>query len=98
MSSYQRPNTMSYPEGAGVLITGCSTGIGRAVALYLADRGFLVFATVRKETDAANLRGLNQPNLIPICPLDLRTWSRSPRWWRRSAMSFGGGASPVCTR
>ncbi len=58
-------------RGEGVLITGCSSGIGRAAALRLAQDGFTVFATVRKEADAADLRSLREPNLIPICPLDL---------------------------
>lgn len=54
-----------------VLITGCSSGIGRATALHLAQQGFTVLATVRKEADVESLRALNQPSLIPICPLDL---------------------------
>lgn len=63
--------TGRYPEGEGVLVTGCSSGIGRATALHLARRGFVVFASVRKESDVENLRALNQPNLVPVCPLDL---------------------------
>lgn len=62
---------ITMPTRQGVLITGCSSGIGRATALYLARRGYTVFATVRKEADAEHLRLLNEPNLIPICPLDL---------------------------
>ncbi len=58
-------------NGEGVLITGCSSGIGRATAIYLAQQGYTVFATVRKETDADDLRDRNEPNLIPVCPLDL---------------------------
>lgn len=54
-----------------VLITGCSSGIGFATAQHLAKTGFTVFATVRKEVDAEKLRRLGEPNLIPICPLDL---------------------------
>ena len=34
-------------QGA-VVITGASTGIGRSAALYLAERGYTVFAGVRK--------------------------------------------------
>lgn len=59
------------PNGEGVLITGCSSGIGRTTAIHLARRGFAVFATVRKQVDAAELRSLGVPNLIPVCPLDL---------------------------
>ncbi len=58
-------------DGRAVLVTGCSSGIGRASAETLARRGFTVLATVRKDRDAAALRALNEPNLIPVCPLDL---------------------------
>lgn len=39
-----------------VLITGASTGIGRAAAKWLVARGFTVFAGVRKPSDAEALR------------------------------------------
>ncbi len=80
-----------FPNREGVLITGCSSGIGRATAIHLARRGFTVFATVRKEADAESLRGLKEalgaertalgtmPTLIPICPLDLTRLEQIPR-------------------
>ncbi|GBG31938.1 Dehydrogenase/reductase SDR family member 9 [Hondaea fermentalgiana] len=43
------------PAKASVLITGASRGIGRAVAAAYADQGFLVFAGVRSEEDAASV-------------------------------------------
>ena len=46
---------MSGPSRSA-LITGCSTGIGRATALRLAGRGYRVFAAVRREPDADALR------------------------------------------
>lgn len=61
----------SFADGRGVVITGCSSGIGRETAVQLAKHGFTVFATVRKEADAENLRNLNLPNLVPVCPVDL---------------------------
>jgi NAD(P)-dependent dehydrogenase (short-subunit alcohol dehydrogenase family) len=66
------------PNGQGVLITGCSSGIGHATAIHLAQHGFIVFATVRKEADAENLHSLNDPNLIPVCPLDLTRLEQIP--------------------
>jgi NAD(P)-dependent dehydrogenase (short-subunit alcohol dehydrogenase family) len=39
-----------------VLITGCSTGIGRATAERLADKGWTVYATARKESAIEDLK------------------------------------------
>lgn len=47
------------------VITGASTGIGRAAAEYLAQRGWRVFAGVRKLEDGDPLRASNQ-NIVPI--------------------------------
>jgi NAD(P)-dependent dehydrogenase (short-subunit alcohol dehydrogenase family) len=58
-------------DGEAVLITGCSSGIGRAAALALAGRGFTVLATVRREADAESFRDLNLPGLVPVCPVDV---------------------------
>ena len=59
------------PGGKAVLVTGCSSGIGRATAIYLARKGFTVFATVRKEEDAEALAKFKPAGLLPVCPLDL---------------------------
>ncbi len=53
------------------MVTGSSSGIGRSIAVCLAQKGFLVFATVRKENAVNDLQKLSIPNLIPTYPLDL---------------------------
>jgi NAD(P)-dependent dehydrogenase (short-subunit alcohol dehydrogenase family) len=49
-----------------VLVTGASTGIGRATALHLDGKGWRVFAGVRKEEDAASLREAGSERLVPL--------------------------------
>jgi NAD(P)-dependent dehydrogenase (short-subunit alcohol dehydrogenase family) len=48
------------------LVTGASTGIGRATALRLDRAGWRVFAGVRREEDAESLRGEGSPSLEPL--------------------------------
>lgn len=48
------------------LITGCSTGIGRATALRLDSSGWEVFAGVRKQDDFDALTGAGSERLRPI--------------------------------
>jgi len=50
----------------GVVITGASTGIGRAAAKALLARGFKVFGSVRKEADAKTVSAELGPNFIPL--------------------------------
>jgi NAD(P)-dependent dehydrogenase (short-subunit alcohol dehydrogenase family) len=49
-----------------VLITGASTGIGRASAQRLDAAGWRVFAGVRKDEDAASLRDAGSERLVPL--------------------------------
>lgn len=49
-----------------VLLTGASTGIGRACVLHLDSQGFQVFATVRNQADARSLQGEASGRLIPL--------------------------------
>jgi len=73
-----RGSTVQEGQGKGVLVTGCSSGIGRAAALCLADHGFTVFSTVRRQQDYEELKSLGKPSLVPFYPLDLRKLDQIP--------------------
>lgn len=49
-----------------VLVTGASTGIGRATALLLGRSGYTVFAGVRTEGDREGLKAEGQAGLTPL--------------------------------
>jgi NAD(P)-dependent dehydrogenase (short-subunit alcohol dehydrogenase family) len=49
-----------------LVITGASSGIGRAAALYLDRLGFRVFAGFRNPIDAEALVAEASPNLVPV--------------------------------
>jgi len=53
-------------EQKSAVVTGASTGIGRAIAKALADDGWRVFGSVRKEKDADDLRAALGENFTPL--------------------------------
>ena len=62
------PTVPPPPKGAGIVISGASSGIGRAAAEELASLGFTVFAGVRKLTDGEPLKAAGcTPIILDIC-------------------------------
>ena len=49
-----------------ILVTGASSGIGKAISLHLEQLGFSVFATVRNERDANALCSQTSGGLVPV--------------------------------
>lgn len=57
------------PDGRAekiIVITGASTGIGRACAMHFDQLGFSVFAGVRRDADGAALRSAASDRLTPL--------------------------------
>ena len=63
-SSLMGTKHKSTARGA-IVVTGSSSGIGKACALYLDGLGFTVFAGVRKDADGASLKG-EAPGIRPL--------------------------------
>jgi NAD(P)-dependent dehydrogenase (short-subunit alcohol dehydrogenase family) len=57
---------MARKEKGAVVVTGASTGIGRATALLLDKQGYRVFAGVRKTADANRLKKDAVADLTPV--------------------------------
>ena len=51
-------------ETRAVLVTGASAGIGHCVVRTLAERGHIVYGTIRKDSDVEKLKGI--PGVIPL--------------------------------
>jgi NAD(P)-dependent dehydrogenase (short-subunit alcohol dehydrogenase family) len=72
-----------------VLVTGASTGIGRASALRLDGAGWRVFAGVRREQDAKELRAAASGRLAPVI-LDITEAGQIEAAAERIAAEAGG--------
>ena len=53
-------------NGSSVVVTGVSTGIGKAIARVLVDRGYRVFGSVRKESDGESLAAELGTAFVPL--------------------------------
>ena len=73
-----------------VVVTGSSTGIGRACALHLDRLGFKVFAGVRKKADQERLSGEASERLEPLI-LDVTDSEHISRAAERVSEATGGG-------
>jgi NAD(P)-dependent dehydrogenase (short-subunit alcohol dehydrogenase family) len=73
-------------DGRWVLVTGCSSGIGRATAQRLRDDGFRVIATAREDEDLIELRDED----FSVLPLELAD-PVSVRLCAGKALSIAGG-------
>jgi NADP-dependent 3-hydroxy acid dehydrogenase YdfG len=76
-----------------VLVTGASSGIGRATALEFARRGHQVFAAARREQALADLAAAT-PNIRPVT-LDVTDADSVGRAWAKISASTGGSGVDV---
>jgi NAD(P)-dependent dehydrogenase (short-subunit alcohol dehydrogenase family) len=65
MLNYNQGNSQD-PSKIAVVITGASSGIGRACALHLDKQGFRVFACVRRIGDGATVKDNASGRLTPL--------------------------------
>jgi NAD(P)-dependent dehydrogenase (short-subunit alcohol dehydrogenase family) len=81
---------MSPPQpGDAVLVTGASTGVGRACALHLDRQGWLVFAGVRRREDGQELAAEASDRLEPLV-LDITKANEVHRATEEIAMAVDG--------
>ncbi len=76
-----------------VLVTGASSGIGRATAIEFARRGHLVFAAARRERALADLAAAT-PNIQAIS-LDVTDAGSAGRAWAKIDASTGGAGVDI---
>lgn len=88
-SPHARYSTGPTVTAGGVLVTGASSGIGAAVALELAQRGFVVFGSIRRPEDAAALVA------VGVTPVRMDVTDSSDIAVARSAVERALGGRPL---
>jgi NADP-dependent 3-hydroxy acid dehydrogenase YdfG len=91
--------TDSGAHRGAVVITGATTGIGRACALSLDALGFRVFAGVRQAEDAESLRRAGSARLTPVYldVTDEQSISATPGWPASSTTPASPSPAPWST-
>ena len=77
-------------EYAPILVTGASTGIGRAIAETLAGNGHLVYATARKSSDLRSLGSIHNVTPIRLDVTNSEQVSRAADMVRKSGKGLYG--------
>jgi NAD(P)-dependent dehydrogenase (short-subunit alcohol dehydrogenase family) len=72
-----------------ILVTGASSGIGWATSLELVEKGWRVFAAVRKEADAQKLRDASSNKVTPVI-MDIVDYESVKRGAREIENALGG--------
>lgn len=73
-----------------VLVTGASSGLGRAICEFLASRGHDVYAGVRKQKDSAELARLPRSTPLVLDVTDLKEVERAVKLVRESGRGLYG--------
>ena len=82
---------MGQPGSKSVLVTGASSGIGRATALRLAAEGMTVFAACRKATDGEALQSAAKRGTLTPLLMDVTAPDSIQACRERIAASLNGG-------
>ena len=76
---------------SAVVVTGVSSGLGRATARALASQGYLVFGTVRKQADADAVTAEANERFVPLL-FDVTDAKRAPAAAKEVAAALKVGA------
>jgi NAD(P)-dependent dehydrogenase (short-subunit alcohol dehydrogenase family) len=64
-------NQAAHPIGKSVLVTGATSGLGRAAAIHLAERGYHVFAAGRSAERRAALQATSRERQLALTTLEM---------------------------